>query len=213
MRTLRTIFASALLAFAVASTAHAQCIISPTPCIFPPPSCTYFYLGQFATYTGGHQFGLTDLENSTDCAPLPASGVTTTYVVHASYNGHWIPNGGPNNLVGGPAVLTFNITGGPPGNPTPYALEMLALDLAPFAPGVRVRESPTHPSIGQATVQDAQLPNQYRVDSFFDVFTELTLDDGQTWLPSSDQLHLLMIPAPPLPAQPTTWGALKVTYR
>jgi hypothetical protein len=87
------------------------------------------------------------------------------------------------------------------------------MDLAPFSPGVRVRESPTQASVGQAMVQDAQLPNQYRVDSFFDVFTELTLDDGQTWLPSSDQLHIQLVPAPPLPAQPTTWGALKATYR
>lgn len=52
-----------------------------------------------------------------------------------------------------------------------------------FSPSwqVRLRESPTRPSLG-TTRRDALLGNPpAMVDSFFDVFTELSLDNGNNW--------------------------------
>lgn len=53
-----------------------------------------------------------------------------------------------------------------------------SLTLGPY----RLRESPTRQSLG--AVRDVLPPGVPVIDSFFDVFTELSLDGGQTWLPS-----------------------------
>ena len=34
----------------------------------------------------------------------------------------------------------------------------------------------------------------FRIDSFFDVFTELTLDGGQSWTPGGSPMHLTGVP-------------------
>ena len=46
-----------------------------------------------------------------------------------------------------------------------------------------IRESPTLQSVGQTTVQP--VPGGFRIDSFFDVFTELSVDGGASWIPAS----------------------------
>jgi hypothetical protein len=79
---------------------------------------------------------------------------------------------------------------------TSVQIELLQLDLA--APGLRLRESPTRASTGQASSTD-EGGGQIRIDSFFDVFAELSLDNGTTWLPATDPLHLTLqrkIPEP-----------------
>ena len=65
--------------------------------------------------------------------------------------------------------------------------EMLSMSLSgttPFGPFM-IRESPTLPSVGRTTVDDMG-GGLYRISSFFDVFTELSVDGGQTWTPSVD---------------------------
>ena len=53
----------------------------------------------------------------------------------------------------------------------------------------------TLPSPGHTTL--TTLPGgMYHIDSFFDVFTELSIDGGQTWHPSSGPAHLELIPSP-----------------
>ena len=61
---------------------------------------------------------------------------------------------------------------------------MLQLDLT-LGGGTLIRESPTRQSLGQTQITDLG-GGQFRIDSFFDVFTELSVDGGQTWLPSTD---------------------------
>jgi hypothetical protein len=52
-------------------------------------------------------------------------------------------------------------------------------------PGVFIRESPTLPSRGG--VQMAQNPDgTFQVSSFFDIFTEISLDGGTSWTPASN---------------------------
>jgi hypothetical protein len=54
-----------------------------------------------------------------------------------------------------------------------------------------IRESPTRASTGKTTVTDIGAPGPgpgndgFHIDSFFDVFTEISLDGGMTWIPKS----------------------------
>lgn len=63
-----------------------------------------------------------------------------------------------------------------------FDTEMLQLDLSgPGAPFM-IRESPTLPSRGQ-TKLIGNSGGPYHIDSFFDIFTELSFDGGQSWTP------------------------------
>ena len=48
-----------------------------------------------------------------------------------------------------------------------------------------IRNSPTEPSRGQAEM-DAQPDGTYQISSFFDIFTELSLDGGASWSPATN---------------------------
>ncbi len=59
-----------------------------------------------------------------------------------------------------------------------FDTEMLALSLT--GTGYMIRESPTKASTGKTTIQDLG-GGQFQINSFFDVFTEISLDGGATW--------------------------------
>lgn len=67
-----------------------------------------------------------------------------------------------------------------------YDTRMLQLEFSGgnLPAGMMIRESPTLPSHGQTLVRESPTlpsrPTSYRVSSFFDVFTELSLDSGQS---------------------------------
>jgi len=75
-----------------------------------------------------------------------------------------------------------------------FDVEMLQLDITggTLPTMVRIRESPTRASTGQTQVQP--VTGGFMISSFFDVFTELSLDGGQTWSPSDQpaplELHI-----------------------
>lgn len=65
--------------------------------------------------------------------------------------------------------------------------EILQMDYAfthPILGPLMFRESPTLMSLGQATVTDLG-GGQFRISSFFEVFLELSIDGGQSWVPST----------------------------
>ncbi len=77
-----------------------------------------------------------------------------------------------------------------------FDTEILSMDLAGAIPDpnnpddlIELRLSTTNPHHGHITVLKLA-DNTYQVDSFFDVFTELSLDGGTTWLPSIGSTHL-----------------------
>jgi hypothetical protein len=74
--------------------------------------------------------------------------------------------------------------------------EMIGLDISggTLPSYVMIRESPTLASAGHTMIQD--LGWGYNVDSFFDVFTEITVDGGNTWYPASAPLHMVGAPEP-----------------
>jgi hypothetical protein len=81
--------------------------------------------------------------------------------------------------------------------------EMVTLDLrgAGMPENVMVRESPTLGSLGRATI--TSLPRGlYRVESFYDVWLEISLDAGRSWHPAETAVRMSIAPAggPPTPA-------------
>ena len=83
-----------------------------------------------------------------------------------------------------PASVQARITGPLSGNS--YDTEMLQLDISggtlPF--GLLLRESPAMCSLGRATTR--AVAGGFMISSFFDVFTEISTDGGQSWLPAQN---------------------------
>jgi hypothetical protein len=67
--------------------------------------------------------------------------------------------------------------------PTLYDTEMTQLDVTGLPNGLLIRESPTLPSRG-GTAIDRLSDGSYRIGSFFDIFTEISTDGGQSWSPA-----------------------------
>src|SRR5262249_37737481 len=77
-----------------------------------------------------------------------------------------------------PGAVTIEATGDGGGD---YDTETTQVDLAGGDFGsLRIRESPTLPSRGGTKIE-LQSDGTYRIHSFFDVFTELSTDGGQSW--------------------------------
>jgi hypothetical protein len=88
-------------------------------------------------------------------------------------------------------VVTLGKT---PSNETgTFPTEMTALNLA-LGP-IMIRESPTLASTGQVTIAPIG-GGMYHIDSFFDIFTEISLDGGATWDPSAGPTHVTLAPVP-----------------
>jgi hypothetical protein len=82
---------------------------------------------------------------------------------------------------------TAHVVGTAPLGPEPriFDMEMLSFDISGVYNGVSpflIRESPTLASTGKTTIESLA-GGQYRIDSFFDVFTDMSVDGGQTWFP------------------------------
>jgi hypothetical protein len=71
-----------------------------------------------------------------------------------------------------------------------YSTEMLQLEID--SGGIMLYESPTLASVGTTTVTDYG-DGTYGVDSFFDVFLELSFDGGQSWLPASNAVYITTV--------------------
>lgn len=95
----------------------------------------------------------------------------------------------------GPATVK---TDGKIGNVTGlFGAEMVSLSLTGNIGGtlVTVQESPNLPSTGQTTITDLG-GGLYDIDSFFDVFTELSLDGGSFMPALSGPTRITLIPEP-----------------
>ncbi len=101
------------------------------------------------------------------------------------------PDGMPHMLPANAAVKISIVDTSPPGATQAYDTEMLQLDISGggLPGGVMIRESPTKQSLGKTTITDLG-GGQFHVDSFFDVFVELSLDGGQTWSPGNQSMHV-----------------------
>jgi hypothetical protein len=87
-------------------------------------------------------------------------------------------------------VQTVAFLKGPTDTTGTFDTEMLAMNLVGTVMGnpVMIRESPTKASSGKTSITDLSgpgPPGPYHIDSFFDVFTEISLDGGQSWIPKA----------------------------
>ena len=83
---------------------------------------------------------------------------------------------------------------------TCYDTEMLSLSLSSSSglpPAVMLRESPSKQSLGQTRCRTSGGGGAggCAIDSFFDVFTELSLDGGSTWSPCAAPMHVVFVSA------------------
>ncbi|MFC1852534.1 hypothetical protein ACFL27_20245 [candidate division CSSED10-310 bacterium] len=143
--------------------------------------------------------------------PLQYTGPVNTFVfadpVHRCWSNVNVSNVGPDeheqfdsifqadfSIDGGPStpgtlmgpVLT--ITYGKADNTTgTFQAEIVEMALSGEVGGlpVLIRESPSQASAGQVTITDIG-GGFFEIDSFFDVFTELSVDGGQSWLPQDN---------------------------
>lgn len=95
-------------------------------------------------------------------------------------------NGSPTVPASGSGPTLANLVGKWGNTTGTFDTEMLQLDMngtSPYGPFL-IRESPTKQSLGQTTITNLG-GGGYQIDSFFDVFTELSIDGGATWMPQS----------------------------
>ncbi len=203
--TLTAFLVAALLAPAVS---HAQCD-APTVCI-PQPTCAYAGPGVVVYPPTSMALRNLALRNPSHCEPPPSPGAISDsffdifYDFEISYDsgGTWHPRSGS-------TTGTIRMMSPAPG--APIELELLALELVDVVGGFRLRECPSRPSHGR----EAAAPNAggFHIDSFFDVFTELSLDGGQSWVDAPQSDHLEIGPGSPTPARSSSWGTVKAIYR
>ena len=74
-----------------------------------------------------------------------------------------------------------------------FATEILSMDLS--SGPLRVRQDPNRRSLGTTTINPLG-GGLYHIDSFFDVFTELSIDGGGSWTRSDTSTRLTLVPEP-----------------
>jgi cysteine-rich repeat protein len=100
----------------------------------------------------------------------------------------------PVSLSGPVSVLTQNKTGNTTGT---FDTEIIAMSLTGDIAGmpVIVRESPSLSTLGQTTITDLG-GGLYEIDSFFDVFTELSLNGGAFVAQSAGPSRVVLVEPP-----------------
>jgi hypothetical protein len=123
----------------------------------------------------------------------PAVGVTTTYgfsgtvvTMEVSVDGGqtWLPSQASGGVQ---ARITHSSDSG---GISFFDTEMLTLNLSgtsPFGPFM-IRESPTRQSLGKHTIRSD--PRGFRISSFFDVFLEVSVDNGANWTPADRSIRV-----------------------
>ena len=101
---------------------------------------------------------------------------------------------GPITLTGPTTVRTFGKTGNTTGT---FDTEIVSMSLTGNTPLglITVQQDPGRPSQGQTTITDIG-GGLFHIESFFDVFTELSPDGGHTWIPSDSSTHMVLEPEP-----------------
>lgn len=171
--------------------------------LVPPADGVYLHPGNVHTiYSGGaltivleraEHRGFSQIERT-------PNGAGTLENFHSDVGGEVSINGGPLTPVTLSGQVMVQVGDGyTPGSFGTFNTEMLALDLIGGG-GVRIRESPTLASTGQTTIQ-ALGGGLFQITSFFDIFTELSLDGGQNWIPSTGSTHMELTNVP----EPSTW--------
>ena len=96
-------------------------------------------------------------------------------------------------------IVTFN----PPFNP----LQPPEFQPSPVDLNLIIRKDPTESSIGELEITDHS-GGLYHIDSFFDVFTELSVDDGNSWIDADTVVRMNLTGANVPVPEPATFMLL-----
>jgi hypothetical protein len=197
-----------------ASPAGAQCLTS-SDCLWPSGCAFANPVGVAPVSFGSVAIRNLQLVNAPPCTPTPPSGnydIDSFFDVFVELS---LDGGSTWALRTAPASgrSEMSPTTPPGSNPRLFDTEMLQMTLTggTLPGGMMLRESATLPSRGLAS--NTQSGGSYQVDSFFDVFTDLSLDGGLTWTPGSNSSRVVLGPTNPTPARRSTWGSVKSIYR
>ncbi|HWX21576.1 MAG TPA: hypothetical protein VN578_16865 [Candidatus Binatia bacterium] len=195
--------ACGLVSLALVQNAHGQPkAIFFTSNVLPPPNSTYISPAQWhALYANGVIISNVTHRAFTETQPPPPLGTSSTHTFNSELDFDLSLNNGTTfTRVTAPSQVTVNLqaVGTGPGGQQIYNTEMLQLNISggTLPPGVQVRASTSQPSIGQTTITPAS--GGFMISSFFDIFTELSLDGGNTWSPSRQAGHMDMRADPTL---------------
>ncbi|MDD5065048.1 MAG: PEP-CTERM sorting domain-containing protein [Phycisphaerae bacterium] len=99
----------------------------------------------------------------------------------------------PAVLAGPVTAQVYSKTSGQTGT---FQTEIISMTMSGNVGGVNVmvRESPTLSSSGQTSIEMSS--SGWYIGSFFDVYTELSIDGGQTWVPSEESCRMVLVPEP-----------------
>jgi len=103
-------------------------------------------------------------------------------------------------LTGPVQVLTIDRLNpaNPPDGTGSFDTEIISMSLQGTSPSggpIIVRQDPSRPSLGHTEITDIG-GGQFHIDSFFDVFTEISVDGGTSWIPSTNGTHMTLTPEP-----------------
>jgi hypothetical protein len=160
----------------------------------PPPQGQYVSPQDYHTLAA-QGIVLTDPSHDrfTQSEPPPPVGGSSTHTFGSRVRFLWQQAGGPPTPLEAPAQCTVLVrhTKDDAAGTRYIETEMLALDISggSLPAGVRLRESPTRPSLGRTTIRTFG-GGGFGIDSFFDVFTEVSTDGGATWVPSPEPLRM-----------------------
>lgn len=157
--------------------------------LLPPPCCAYTNAGSFfGSYAGGIILQNTKLHYFNFSEAAPGTNGTHVYTSLPQMDFQYSANGGVSFSQGRAPVSLAMIARYRmnAGATEMYDTEMLSLNIqgGNLPPGVMIRESPTLASAGGITLTPSN--GVYQIQSFFDLWTEMSVDGGQTWMPGAD---------------------------
>jgi len=207
MKKTQLLFVLAALAMLFSASIQAQPFLSPTDCM--PAAGANMRITSVIGYPSGHTLSNSFFDVFTVCQPPPPLGATQVYSSPCNFHCE-MSSGGPPSSFTAPAVVTIRMTHTSDAGPDRiFQTEMLALDITGgnFPSGFKIRESPTLQSTGQTSIRTMG-GGQYQIDSFFDVFTELSLDGGANWTPTNTgPAHVRLEPTASIPTM-GEWGLI-----
>ncbi len=146
--------------------------------------------------------------------PPPSSpGSTIVFSVNTTFSTTLTIGGGTPTPVQALATITMKVTyTHSVGQTNFYDTEILQMDIqgGSLPSGYLLRESPTLQSVGIRSVNDPGT-GTYFIDSFFDVFLQLSVDGGQNWYPSSSGSSHMAVQATPTIPTMGTWSLIALS--
>ena len=156
------------------------------------------YQGQEGVFFPADSFFDVFVETGDDLVQSSVGVATERNTVSASLSGmHSV--GGLVNAGSTPFTLTgpmvMDVIGKGADTAGTWDTEIVSMSLMGEVPDRIIRESPSMQSLGSVTVNDLG-GGLYHIDSFFDVFTELSVDGGSSWMASAGSTRFVIVPEP-----------------